>query len=162
MNGSRELTVAHHHPGRLRLRSRAFEGEDGARSVADASTALGAVSGVRDVHVSAVTGSVLVLYDPENVDTSALVDAAARSAGITVETADVVLVDGGITKLPRAFALADGGMASVKRSLGLVIVPNALAILLGAFGWIGPATATVINNGSTVAAALAGVIGARS
>ena len=76
---------------------------------------------------------------------------------LAVEAADVVLLEGGLAKLPQAFAIADRGMANVKRSLGLVLAPNAIAILLGAFGLLSPAVATVVNNGSTVAAALAAV-----
>lgn len=64
---SRELRVAHHSPGRLRLRSRAFE-EDGAKVLLERATnALRAVAGVADVSASAYTGSVLVLYDPAKV-----------------------------------------------------------------------------------------------
>jgi Cu2+-exporting ATPase len=77
------------------------------------------------------------------------------STDVALETADVVLVEGGLASLPRAFALADSGMASVRRGLALVIAPNAFAILLGALGVIGPGIATAVNNGSTVAAALA-------
>lgn len=76
-----------------------------------------------------------------------------------LETADVVLMEGGLSHLPRAFALADHGMASVKRSLALVIAPNAVAIVLGALGLITPGISTVVNNGSTIAAAAAAIAG---
>jgi P-type E1-E2 ATPase len=76
---------------------------------------------------------------------------------VALETADVVLLDGGLSKLPDAFALADDAMRRVRRGLGLVIVPNAAAILLGALGLISPGAAALINNGSTVAAALASI-----
>ena len=76
---------------------------------------------------------------------------------VALETADVVLLEGGLRKLPHAFDVADQAMASVRRGLGLVIVPNAIAIGLGALGLITPGMAAVINNGSTVVAALAGV-----
>ncbi len=72
-----------------------------------------------------------------------------------LETADVVLLKGGLTRLPEAFALADRAMGHVRRGLGLVIVPNAIAIGLGALGLLSPGAAAVINNGSTVVAALA-------
>jgi Cu2+-exporting ATPase len=74
---------------------------------------------------------------------------------VALETADVVLVDGGLAKLPRAFRHADAGMASVRRGFALVVAPNAAAIVLAALGLVGPGVATLINNGSTVAAALA-------
>ena len=78
-------------------------------------------------------------------------------ADVALETADVVLLEGGLSKLPHAFAIADRAMAHVRRGLGLVIVPNAAAIVLGALGLITPGVAAVVNNGSTVVAALAAV-----
>jgi Cu2+-exporting ATPase len=76
---------------------------------------------------------------------------------VALETADVVLLEGGLARLPHAFEIADQAMASVRRGLGLVIAPNAVAIGLGALGLITPGLAAVVNNGSTVLAALAGV-----
>ena len=76
---------------------------------------------------------------------------------VALETADVVLLDGGLKKLPDAFATADRAMRHVHRGLGLVIVPNAIAIALGAAGLITPGVAAAINNGSTIVAALAGL-----
>ncbi len=76
---------------------------------------------------------------------------------VALETADVVLLDGGLRKLPDAFDVADDAMRRVKRGLALVIVPNAAAILLGAFGLMTPGAAALLNNGSTVVAALASV-----
>jgi Cu2+-exporting ATPase len=76
---------------------------------------------------------------------------------VALETADVVLLDGGLCKLPEAFATADRAMRHVQRGLGLVIVPNAIAIALGAAGLITPGFAAAVNNGSTIVAALAGL-----
>jgi heavy metal translocating P-type ATPase len=76
---------------------------------------------------------------------------------VALETADVVLLEGGLVRLPHAFEIADQAMANVRRGLGLVIAPNAVAILLGALGLITPGFAAAVNNGSTVLAALAGV-----
>jgi len=76
---------------------------------------------------------------------------------VALETADVVLLEGGLRKLPDAFAAADQAMRHVRRGLGLVIVPNALAIALGAAGLITPGAAALVNNGSTIVAALAGL-----
>ena len=78
-------------------------------------------------------------------------------AEVALETADVVLLEGGLSKLPQAFAIADRAMRHVRRGLGLVIAPNAVAIALGAFGLITPGVAALVNNGSTVVAALAAV-----
>ena len=76
---------------------------------------------------------------------------------VALETADVVLLEGGLARLPHAFEVADQAMANVRRGLGLVIAPNAIAIVLGALGLVTPGLAAAVNNGSTVAAALAGV-----
>ncbi len=79
------------------------------------------------------------------------------STDVAVEAADVVLLEGGLAKLPQAFDIADQGMRSVKRSLAVVLAPNAAAIVLGALGLLSPAVAAAVNNGSTVAAALTAV-----
>jgi heavy metal translocating P-type ATPase len=76
---------------------------------------------------------------------------------VALETADVVLLDGGLLKLPDAFRVADDAMRHVRRGLGLVIAPNAIAIALGALGLLTPGAAALVNNGSTVVAALAAV-----
>jgi P-type E1-E2 ATPase len=76
---------------------------------------------------------------------------------VALETADVVLLEAGLAKLPDAFALADDAMRRVRRGLGYVIAPNAAAIVLGAIGLLSPGGAALINNGSTVVASLAAV-----
>jgi cation transport ATPase len=48
-------------------------------------------------------------------------------------------------------------MRTVRRGLGLVIVPNGVAIVLGALGLLAPSVATVLNNGSTLLAAVSGL-----
>ena len=73
---------------------------------------------------------------------------------VALETADVVLLEGGLERLPVVFDIADQTMKRVKQVLGVVLVPNALAIAAGAFGLINPMIAAVINNGSTVGAAI--------
>jgi len=74
---------------------------------------------------------------------------------VALETADVVLLEGGLSRLPFAFEVGDETVRNVKRGLGLVIAPNAVAIALGAAGFVSPGLAALINNGSTVIAALA-------
>ena len=76
---------------------------------------------------------------------------------VALETADVVLLEAGLLKLPEAFAVADDAMRRVRRGLGYVIAPNAVAIVLGAVGLLSPGGAALINNGSTVVASLAAV-----
>ena len=82
----------------------------------------------------------------------------AGSTDVALETADVVLLDGGLSRIERAFRIGDRAMASVRQNLGVVIAPNAIAIALGAFGLITPPIAAVINNGATMLAVLVGTI----
>jgi Cu2+-exporting ATPase len=82
----------------------------------------------------------------------------AGSTDVALETADVVLLDGGLARLDQAFQISDEAMASVRRNLGIIIVPNAIAIFLGAFGFIGPPMAAIINNGATFLAVAVGTI----
>jgi Cu2+-exporting ATPase len=79
------------------------------------------------------------------------------STEVALETADVVLLEGGLSRLPRVFELADAAMRRVRTTLALVLVPNAVAIVLGALGLVPPAIAATVNNGSTLVAALAGI-----
>jgi heavy metal translocating P-type ATPase len=72
---------------------------------------------------------------------------------VALETADVVLLEGGLERLPVVFRVADDAMARVRQVLGLVLAPNAVAIAAGALGLIHPAVAAIVNNGSTIAAA---------
>jgi Cu2+-exporting ATPase len=76
------------------------------------------------------------------------------STEVALETADVLLLDGGLSRLPRTFELADTAMRRVDQALALVISPNVIAIILGALGLLPPAGAAAINNGSTVIATL--------
>ena len=82
----------------------------------------------------------------------------AGSTDVALETADVVLLNGGLARLEKAFQISDQAMSSVRRNLGIIILPNAIAIALGAFGFIGPTLAAIINNGATVLAVLAGTM----
>ena len=82
----------------------------------------------------------------------------AGATDVALETADVVLLDGGLTRLEKAFRVSDSAMSSVRRNLGVIVVPNAIAIALGAFGLITPPIAAIINNGATLLAVLVGTI----
>jgi Cu2+-exporting ATPase len=82
----------------------------------------------------------------------------AGSTDVALETADVVLLDGSLARLEKAFQISNQAMSSVRQNLGIIIVPNAIAIALGAFGFIAPPMAAVINNGATFLAVLVGTI----
>jgi len=82
----------------------------------------------------------------------------AGSTDVALETADVVLLSGGLARLEKAFLIGDRAMSSVRTNLGIIVVPNAIAIALGALGLIGPPLAAVINNGATFLAVLVGTL----
>ena len=78
----------------------------------------------------------------------------AGSTDVALETADVVLLEGGIARIEEAFQMGDQAMSMVRQSMGMIAIPNALAIAAGAFGLIGPPLAAIINNGTTCVAVL--------
>ncbi len=82
----------------------------------------------------------------------------AGSTDVALETADVVLLSGGLARLEKAFQIGDQAISSVRKNLGVIIVPNAIAIALGALGLIGPPLAAIINNGATFLAVLVGTM----
>jgi manganese/zinc-transporting P-type ATPase C len=70
------------------------------------------------------------------------------------EHADVILTDDDLGRLPEAFDIAKGGMDLVHDSINLAIIPNGAGMALAATGVIGPAVATLLNNGSAILSAL--------
>jgi len=82
----------------------------------------------------------------------------AGSTDVALETADVVLLSGGLARLEKAFQISDQAISNVRKNLGIIVVPNAIAIALGALGLIGPPLAAVINNGATFLAVLVGTM----
>ncbi|MFN8551487.1 MAG: heavy metal translocating P-type ATPase [Candidatus Obscuribacterales bacterium] len=70
------------------------------------------------------------------------------------ESADVVLTDDDLNRLPEAIEIARGAMNLVRQNLTLAVIPNSLGLTFAAMGVIGPAGATLLNNGSAIAAAV--------
>jgi len=70
------------------------------------------------------------------------------------QSADVVLTDDDLRRLPEAIKIARSAMDLVRQNLTLAVVPNSAGLGLAAFGMVGPAGATLLNNGSAIAAAL--------
>jgi Cu2+-exporting ATPase len=80
----------------------------------------------------------------------------AGSTDVAIETADVVLLDGSLARLEKAIQLSEQTMFRVRQNLGVIVVPNSIAIVLGALGLINPPLAAIINNGTTFLAVLVG------
>jgi Cu2+-exporting ATPase len=76
------------------------------------------------------------------------------STEVALETADVILLEGGLARLPRVFELADAAMRRARTAMGMIIAPNVVSIALGALGLMPPALAATVNNGSTIVTAL--------
>ena len=68
--------------------------------------------------------------------------------------ADIVLTDGDLRHLPEAIRIARGAINLVKENLTLAVVPNGVGLGMATFGMIGPAGATLLNNGSAIVCAL--------
>jgi P-type Cu2+ transporter len=69
-------------------------------------------------------------------------------------SANVVLTDDDLRRLPEAIKIARSAMDLVRQNLSLAVVPNTAGLGLAAFGMVGPAGATLLNNGSAICAAL--------
>jgi len=76
------LRLVHHHPGYLRVRAAAFrEPEAHDPVVAAARNAAEAVSGFRSWSLNAVTGSVVIQYEPGTLEPDDLLSHIAKGAG---------------------------------------------------------------------------------
>ena len=87
-------------------------------------------------------------------------DVAVAPAGATdaaKEAADVLLMEDDLRLLTQAFIMARSAVDLVRQNYRIVAVPNAAALALAAGGLLGPPGATLINNGTTVAAGLNGL-----
>lgn len=77
------MRIAHHHPGRLRVRAAPFLGDD---LVAKRTSALvEAIPGIHGVTHDARSGSFLVRYDPAAADVNGVIATIADSAGLTLQ-----------------------------------------------------------------------------
>jgi hypothetical protein len=124
------LRLIHHHPGRLRVRADVLRGDsEAAQAVREA---LQHLPGVRRVAHVPFTGSVLIEYEPGQVEPDAILGRAAQAAGL-----EGVVDEASLPHDPRApahgVALGARALDEVTRALSggrtdlRVLVPAALA-----------------------------------
>lgn len=70
------------------------------------------------------------------------------------EHADLVLTDDNLLRFAQAIDIARGSMGLIKETMALVAVANGAGLALTACGLVGPAGATLLNNGSAIVAAV--------
>jgi P-type Cu2+ transporter len=77
-----------------------------------------------------------------------------HGSDVARETADVVLTESGLWGLVHAIQLSRQSIGLIRQNLFVVGVPNAAALALAAAGRLTPVGATLLNNGSTIVAAV--------
>ncbi|OKH14289.1 ATPase [Fischerella major NIES-592] len=73
------------------------------------------------------------------------------------ETADVVLMDNNLTSFVEAIAIARQTKAVIQQNISLAVIPNLAALGLATTVGLHPLAATVVHNGSAIAAGLNGL-----
>lgn len=134
----RTLRVAHHHPGRLRVRAEEFVGNR--RLLDETRSDLSQAKGVRSVSYNPRTGSLLVEYEPHDVDADAIIEQVVELNGFELSRSKkrpplnlASLVLGAVRKLDATTVRASGG----RMDLGSVI-SGGLAIVSIYSLWRGP------------------------
>lgn len=77
---------------------------------------------------------------------------------IAVDVADVIFMDGTLTKFHYLFEVADNLQKNVKRSFLMVAIPNTLCIVGAFMGLFGLKASLVLNNGFNLMAAANGML----
>lgn len=71
------------------------------------------------------------------------------------EYADIVLTDDNLARIPEAIDISRNALLIIKQNAALfVALPNGAGLVLAAMGVMGPAYATLLSNGSAIAAGL--------
>jgi heavy metal translocating P-type ATPase len=68
------------------------------------------------------------------------------------ETAHVVLLQGGLWKIPLAIDVCREAMELIRQNWDLIAVPNTIALGLAFCGFLGPGATTLLSNGSAIVA----------
>jgi Cu2+-exporting ATPase len=77
----------------------------------------------------------------------------AKGAEVARETADVVLMENNLLDFLEVIAIARQTRALIEQNIALVVLPNLLALGLATTRGLSPLIATVVHNGSAIAAA---------
>jgi cation transport ATPase len=67
------------------------------------------------------------------------------------------LTDDNLQRLPEAIRIARSSISLVKQNLAMAVIPNSAGFALAAAGLLGPAGATILNNGAAMTAAINGL-----
>jgi Cu2+-exporting ATPase len=73
------------------------------------------------------------------------------------ETAPVVLLHGGLWKVPLAIDIGRETVALIQQNWQIISIPNTIALALACVGLLGPIGATLLSNGSAIVATMNGL-----
>jgi Cu2+-exporting ATPase len=73
------------------------------------------------------------------------------------ETAPVVLLHGGLWKVPLAIDIGRETVALIRQNWNIISIPNTIALGLACIGLLGPIGATLLSNGSAIVATMNGL-----
>ena len=73
------------------------------------------------------------------------------------ETAPVVLLHGGLWKVPLAIDIGRETVALIRQNWSIISIPNTIALALACIGLLGPIGATLLSNGSAIVATMNGL-----
>jgi len=73
------------------------------------------------------------------------------------ETAPVVLLHGGLWKIPLAIDVGRETVALIQQNWRIILIPNTIALVLATLGIMGPIGATLLSNGSAIVATMNGL-----
>lgn len=73
------------------------------------------------------------------------------------ETAHVVLLHGGLWKIPHAIDISREAVSLIRQNWKIISIPNTIALGLAVVGLLGPIGATLLSNGSAIVATFNGL-----
>ncbi|MBX3216049.1 MAG: hypothetical protein KF850_28675 [Labilithrix sp.] len=125
---TRSIEIAHHHPGRLRMRTDAFV--DDLQAAEPTRVGLARTPGVRSAAHDPRTGSLLVEYEPRVVDEGQLIVRACELSGLTLTSPDAPATSAArrIVDFVREVDHRTESMTGGRLGLGVVIPGGLMAL----------------------------------